>query len=224
MTKFYKDKEQIINWLDKHKVYNYALIPDERYDFIVNVSGNVNLRNKDLFYIPVKFGEVTGSFWCHSNQLTSREFCPQTVGRDFYCSNNQLDSLQFCPEIVGGKFNCSNNQLTSLKYCTKEINWDFWCNNNKIKSLEFCPQTVIGYFYCQNNKIDSLKFCPQKVFGCFYCENNPELKEIQNIFGFNLIYLEHERILREILIIKLSDKLVNELTNDKIRRTAKIKI
>ena len=29
MNKFYTDKQQIINWLKKHKVKNYILIPSE---------------------------------------------------------------------------------------------------------------------------------------------------------------------------------------------------
>ena len=101
MTNFYKNKQQITNWLDKYEIKNYTLIPDENYDFVVDVNGHVDLDHKELITIPVKFNKIKGSF---------------------YCNNNQLNSLEFCPKVVGGNFNCSNNQLTSLKYCPKEIN------------------------------------------------------------------------------------------------------
>ena len=32
MDKFYKDKQQIINWLDKHEVKNYTLIQMKNTD------------------------------------------------------------------------------------------------------------------------------------------------------------------------------------------------
>ena len=31
MTKFYRDEQQIINWLDNYKIKNYILVPDEKY-------------------------------------------------------------------------------------------------------------------------------------------------------------------------------------------------
>ena len=199
MDKFYTDKQQIINWLDKYEISNYILIPDKQYEFIVNVNSNVNLFKNNLTHIPVKFNEVSGDFYCDNNQLTSLEFSPQTVGSGFYCHSNKLTSLEFCPQAVSGIFYCSDNQLTSL---------------------EFCPQTVSDNFYCNYNKLTSLEFCPQMVIGNFYCENNPELKEIQEINNFKLIYLEHKKI----LIAKFSDKLESDLINYNSKKTAKIKI
>ena len=83
ITKF-SDKQQIIAWLDKYKVKNYTLVSDKQYGFIVNVNGDVDLRSKKLFNIPVKFSEVTGIFNCSHNQLTSLEFSPQTVNGNFF--------------------------------------------------------------------------------------------------------------------------------------------
>ena len=84
MNNFYTDKQQIIAWLDKYKVKNYTLVSDKQYGFIVNVNGDVDLRSKKLFNIPVKFSEVTGIFNCSHNQLTSLEFSPQTVNGNFF--------------------------------------------------------------------------------------------------------------------------------------------
>ena len=104
MTNFYTDKQQIINWLDSYAVKNYTLVPDEQYIFIVNVNGNVDLSDKDLINIPVKFNEVNGDFHCHDNQLTSLQFSPTKVGGSFYCYDNQLTSLEFCTQAISGNF------------------------------------------------------------------------------------------------------------------------
>ena len=198
MTKFYKDKQKIIDWLDKYEVKNYTLVPDKEYEFIVNVIGDVNLSFKDLIGIPVKFNEVSSSFYCRSNKLTSLEFSPQTVGGDFNCNNNQLISLEFSPHTRG----------------------DFICSNNQLTSLEFTPQTVKSSFDCSDNQLISLEFCAQAVGGSFYCNDNPELKEIQKITDFKLIYLEHKKI----LITKFSDKLESDLISDNSKKSARIKI
>ena len=199
MTNFYTDKQKIINWLDEYEVKNYKLVPDKQYRFVVNVNGDVNLSNKDFTNIPVKFSEVKGFFYCSYNKLTSLEFCPQKVDGNFSFGNNQLTSLEFSPQTVGGVFYCHSNQLTSL---------------------EFSPQTVNGSFGCGNNQLTFLEFSPQTVAGSFYCSNNPELKEIQKITDFKLILLEHKKI----LINKFSDKLNNDLNNNKNKKITKIKI
>ena len=219
MNNTYTNEQQIIDWLEKHKVKNYRLVPDKKYGFIVNVNGDVNLRFKELINIPIKFNKITGSFYCHSNKLTSLEFSPQTIMGSFDCSHNKLTSLEFCPQEVGGSFFCSDNQLASLEFCPQTVKGSFLCNNNQLTSLEFCPQTVVGDFWGENNQLTSLEFCPQTVSGSFSCENNPELKKIQKITNFKLIYLEHEKT----LITKFSDKLENDLI-DNSKKTAKIKI
>ena len=97
------------------------LIPDEKYGFVVDVNGNVNLFGKYLTTIPVKFNKVSGNFYCYYNQLTSLEFSPRIVRGNFECSGNQLTSLEFCPQRVGGGFYCADNQ--ELKEIQKIINF-----------------------------------------------------------------------------------------------------
>lgn len=137
MNRFYKDKQQIINWLDTYEIKKYTLIPDDKYGFVVDVNGDVNLNSKDLIFIPVKFNKVIGDFFCNHNQLTSLDFCPKEVGENFYCNNNQLNSLEFCPEKVGEGFYCNNNQLNSLEFCPREVgdNFYFW-NNPELKEVQ----------------------------------------------------------------------------------------
>ena len=40
-----------------------------------------------------------GGFYCNSNQLTSLEYCPETVGGGFYCGHNQLTNFDGLPEF-----------------------------------------------------------------------------------------------------------------------------
>ena len=109
LDKFLTTEESITHWFKDHNIKNYTLILDSKYGFIVDVDGGVNLSNKNLTHIPIKFNHVTGDFDCGVNQLTSLEFCPSSVGGAFYCDHNQLTSLEFCPSTVGGDFYCNHN-------------------------------------------------------------------------------------------------------------------
>jgi len=77
----------------------------------------------------VSFGQVSGSFYCFGNQLTTLEGAPQTVGGGFSCTSNQLTSLIGAPQTVDGHFDCSGNE-------------------NSLTSLEGAPLTVGGWFIC----------------------------------------------------------------------------
>lgn len=53
-----KNKEEIIAWLDRYKVENYTLIEDAQYGFVVDVARSVDLKNKKLSMITIKFNVV----------------------------------------------------------------------------------------------------------------------------------------------------------------------
>ena len=57
-------------------------------DGSIDVLGHMNLSSLYLTKIPFKFRNVSGSFWCNINQLTSLEGAPNSVGGIFNCSNN----------------------------------------------------------------------------------------------------------------------------------------
>lgn len=201
MTTFLQTKEDITVWLEKHQVKNYELMVDEKYGFVVNVHGDVDVSGKNLSHIPVKFSHVGGNFKCNNNQLTSLEFCPSHVESYFSCYNNKLISLIGAPEVIKGYFDCDCNQLTSLIGC---------------------PQYVGGSFDCGENQLTSLEFCPVHVGGSFMCGNNPLLQEIQEIIDFNLIYQEHVKT-KILLAKKQLESIINkELVS--FQETAKFKI
>ena len=132
----------------------------------------------------VRFGVVSGDFYCYRNQLTSLEGAPQKVGGGFYCSNNQLTSLEGAPQEVGASFYCHKNRLTTLEGAPQNVVKSFRCDNNQLTTLEGAPQEVGGGFYCSNNQLTSLEGSPQEVGGGFYCENNPVSEEaLKSIFS-----------------------------------------
>ena len=123
-------------------------------DGSIDVDGSVDISNKRLTKIPFNFRNVSGDFWCNSNQLSSLKGAPNNVGGEFDCSDNRLTSLESAPNSVGGNFICCDNQLTSL---------------------EGAPITVGGGFDCTCNNLISLKGAPNRVGDNFLCYNNPNL-------------------------------------------------
>lgn len=125
------DKPNIRKWLNRYNVKNYTLVPDEQYGFVVNVDGDVNLYNKQISAIEIKFNIVSGYFYCPLNNLTSLEGCPTLVGGLFNCSRNELTSLEHCPESIGGGLDISNNKINNLYHLPKNISGSFLCHNNE---------------------------------------------------------------------------------------------
>jgi hypothetical protein len=119
----------------KYGIRDYTLNGDGSID----VDGDVDLSYQGLSELPLKFGIVSGNFYCYGNQLTSLRGAPREVRGDFYCNNNKLTSLRGAPREVGGHFSCSDNQLTSLEGAPGEVGVNFYCHNNQLTSLEGAP-------------------------------------------------------------------------------------
>ena len=198
-NQFFKTKEETKDWLDEVSIGKYTI----NDDLTVDVDGDVDLNNKKLEKIPVKFKSIGGYFNCGSNQLTSLEGCPKSVGGHFYCNNNKLTSLDGSPESVGGHFycnnnkltnlegspegvvgyfNCRDNQLTSLDGSPESVGGSFNCGYNQLTSLKGSPDSVGGHFYCRYNQLTNLDGSPESVGGSFYCDHNP-IEEVYNLFN-----------------------------------------
>jgi hypothetical protein len=128
--KLYEQFEDIHAICRKYEIENYTI----NSDLSISVEGSVDLDDKGLTKLPVKFKEVSGSFWCGGNRLVS---------------------LEGCPERVGGSFGCSNNNLTSLEWCPKYVNRDFYCQNNIIYTFEGIPDYthIDRSFVCYGNLV-----------------------------------------------------------------------
>jgi hypothetical protein len=107
--------DELLDWVtqicDKYEIEGWTLNSKGSVD----VDGWVNLDNKSLTRLPLRFGEISGDFMCSRNYLITLEGSPQEVGGDFSCSHNQLTSLEGAPKEVGESFHCFSNQLTSLE-------------------------------------------------------------------------------------------------------------
>jgi hypothetical protein len=125
------DKDEIAAWLDKMGVRYYTI----NDDLTVDVNGNVNLFNKDLKSIPVKFNKVRGYFNCSINRLTTLEGAPNEIESYFWCDDNQLTTLEGAPN---------------------EVKNNFWCFGNPLKSLDGKPDYVGGEFLIDGNTYDRL--------------------------------------------------------------------
>ena len=146
-NQFLTDKNTIREWLYEMNIINYTI----NDDLTVDVDDDVDINNKNIIEIPIKFNRINGTFYCIDNNLVSLKGCPSYVKFNFVCTDNILTSLEFCPTFVGGYFNCSNNKLKTLEYCPTHINESFICSDNKLTSLKGCPTFVDGYFHCYNN-------------------------------------------------------------------------
>ncbi len=139
---------------------------------LVDVRGDFNCAREGLKdFLGIRFGAVSGNFYCDSNELTSLEGAPQTVGGDFSCYNNALTSLEGAPRTVGGNFYCHNNKLTSLEGAPQTVGGGFYCSQNELTSLEGAPRTVGEEFYCDHNALTSLEGAPRTVGEKFYSDD-----------------------------------------------------
>jgi hypothetical protein len=121
-------------------------------DGLVDVDGHVDLWNRGLTKLPLKFGRVSGDFSCSNNNLTTLEGAPKEVGGYFDCENNNLTTLEGSPKEVGGDFICWNNNLTTLEGTPKEVDGDFYCGYNKLTTLDHMPN-VRGNIYIDGNPL-----------------------------------------------------------------------
>jgi hypothetical protein len=165
-SSFPTDRDEIRKICREYRITNYTI----NKDGTVDVRGDVNLSFEELTRLQIKFGKVSGNFFCYNNQMTSLEGCPNLVEGNFYCDNNKLNSLIGGPIWVGGSFWCRNNRLTNLEGGPSSVGRDFVCHHNQLTSLEGGPDEVGRDFYCYNNQLTSLDGGPDNVGGEFRCD------------------------------------------------------
>ncbi len=152
----------------EYNLKNYTINPDGTIDVDGDVKffpGSIKAKS-GLVKLPLEFGEVSGSFLCYDNDLTTLKGAPKSVGDIFNCSENKLTTLKGAPKYVGGYFSCYENKLTTLEGAPQSVSSDFDCTVNKLTTLEGAPKSVGGDFYCYGNPLDSVKtfFPDDKTF------------------------------------------------------------
>ena len=181
---FFTRKFDIIDWLEKHGVNHYEV----HDDLSVDVNGTVDLNFKNIGYLPVQFGVVTGSFLCNESKLKSLKGSPRTVGENFYFwSNPLLTTLEGAPQSVGRSINFSYTKITSLEHCPI-LGENLLCFHNQLVSLKGCPKVIPGDFNCSTNQLENLKNGPIEVGKNYHCEHNQltSLLGVAKTIGLNL--------------------------------------
>lgn len=161
------NKKDIDAWCKAMGILNYLIYDDLN----IKVFEDVDISNKKLTHLPVKFLETTGNFNCSNNNLISLKNVPEIVGGIFNCSANKLNSLEHSPQIVKSDFDCSQNKITSLEYISNSVGGDLKISNNPIKKIDYCP--TIGYsLLCANCELTSFDGFPKKIRGTLNCNEN----------------------------------------------------
>lgn len=184
-------EESLKIYLDYLNLTNYKI----NDDLSIDVDGDVDISQKNLTKIPIKFGKVAGNFICNGNILTNLVNSPKEVGGSFVCDSNHLKSLHNSPRIVNGDFYANNNEIETLRGCPEFIGGIFSMYGNKLKQIDFYPKTVVGGLDLSYNlylksleglpnrvsysittfacgELKSLKGSPEYVGGDFICEGN----------------------------------------------------
>ena len=211
------DRSSIDDICKKYNITNYTINEDDSID----VDGNVNISNRDLIELPIKFKYVHGDFLCSFNRFSSLLGFPEYVGGDFDCMSNELTTLEGCPSEIRGNFSCNNNKLTSLQhfpyiignnidisfnnltsfdnYLPTEINGDFECSNNRLSNLKGSPESIGSLLNIENNNITSFHWMPKKVKGSIALRGNNiqsikylEECDFDNIYGDTYVELLYD--------------------------------
>ena len=192
---------------------------------LVDVEGDFECQERSLSTLyGVKFGQVSGSFNCYDNTLTSLEGAPQEIRGDFDCRFNKFTSLQGAPQKVGGDFYCEGNQLTTLKGAPQEVGGSLYCRNNQLTTLEGAPQEVGGSFVCSENKLTSLEGAPQKIGGRFLCSSFELEQGEWNLEGWLSVLKEGSPEAQQLIATILSPEVLNkEIRKDPTGMIMKLK-
>jgi hypothetical protein len=186
LRRFSENTEEwsIEDWCGKFHIINYEINEND----MVDVAGDVEFIGLNLYKIPIQFGDVSRSFNCSNNQLSTLKGCAINVGEYFNCGANKIITLKEGPKKVGGMYDCSGNRLEKLENLPIEIDGSFYCENNKITSLIGGPIEVNGNYNCQRNLLTSLEGAPEKLKSYFHCDENP----IYEVFKLFKIYERYQ--------------------------------
>ena len=200
-------------------------LTDEQREFLdkyirgtwsMNSEGLVDVWGGFYFYteriedfLGIRFGKVSGYFYCLGNQLRTLEGSPREVGEDFHCYGNQLKTLEGSPREVGGSFYCSGNPLISLEGAPEVIKGQFYFKNTWFNyNLQSFLRRIDGI---EPDEISLLLthhfFTPQVIKE--QITKNPDfpyyVSLAWNTEGFKKTQEELKKILPENILVKIDD-------------------
>lgn len=175
-------KFNIIKFLEGFRIKKYKINDDLSVDILEPVEigmskVGIDLSNKNLIEIPVKFNSVIGDFRCSNNNLKNLKNCPNEIISGYLIAdNNNLDTLEGATEIF--------SKLKSEVYSIKT--YGIYARNNNLKdlskwNLKNSNSTI--KIDASGNKITKIpdNFNFESVYG-FILDDN-EIKDISNIPG-----------------------------------------
>ena len=148
---------EIDSLCEKYGIEDYIINSDGTID----VNNKVDLRERDLTKIPLKFRNVRGDFYCINNSLTSLVNSPKEVIGNFSFGNNRVSSFKDVPDIKG-YLGCYNNLITSLDDLV-------WKNFDKIYIQSNPIALVIGF---PTYSIKSISYNVNNIPDIHYLINN----------------------------------------------------
>lgn len=158
---FLETKEEIIDWLEDHKIKRYA-IDEETLE--IEVFQNVMLIEKLDGYIPVNFRKINGFFSVGGCKLTTLKGCPQEITGGFFAMGNKLKSLEYGPKKVGNMYEVNYNYLRSLEGLPEKITGTFDCSyNKKLTSLVGLPKDFQANLKFTNTAIKTFEGAPEDI-------------------------------------------------------------
>jgi hypothetical protein len=125
---YFNDIENIDYICEKYDIIDYTINSDRSID----VDNIINLFNRNLRKLPLKFNKVNGDFNCHWNMLITLEGSPIEINGGFYCNKNKLTSFEYAPKIIRGNFYCNSNNIKTFEYAPSFVKGDFSCSDNPI--------------------------------------------------------------------------------------------
>jgi hypothetical protein len=150
---------------------------------LMDVVGDINLKDLNLEKLPFRFGTVDGDFsieysnpeldvilWNSRQTLKTLEGCPIKVTGSVRLDNLDIDDLSFFPKIVGEDIKITGCQrLRTLKgnsgYCLpRTIYGNLTINYCNIHNLVAFPARVFGDINLNNNYITSLEGLPKFIY------------------------------------------------------------
>ena len=177
---------------------------------LVDIKGSFFCGSQGLEdFLGIRFGKVSGNFYCDDNQLRTLDGVPSEVGADFGCWGNQLRTLEGSPRKVGDGFYCGTNPLISLEGAPEVIGYYFIFKNTL---LRYNLQSFL-------NEIDQIKpdeislllthhfFTPEVIKE--QITQNPDfpyyVSLAWNTEGFKKTQEELKKILPQNILVKIDD-------------------
>lgn len=118
MVKFFKYLKfklitfNIRNECKRLNIKSYSINSDGSVDINENVYTGIGYVYLDK--VSIKFGKVTGDFFCHHQKITSLKNSPRSVTGHFCCDSNKLTSFEGLPEYIGRSLICDNNPVDEI--------------------------------------------------------------------------------------------------------------